>query len=151
MASNKYECNKCKSGFIPILNDKNCRLSSDAGLNSFCEEAINIGTETNPIYSCTKCIYSYFKNVTDYRGASDCYQRSNDLILCQKGYKDETGKIECTKCINNFHLIFSDVYDKNICNENCEYDEFKKMIIVINVMIPNLEVQDVLEKVVVNI
>ena len=71
--------------------------------------------------------------------------------MCQKGYKDETEKIESTKCINNFHLIFSDVYDKNICNENCEYDEFKKMIIVINVMIPNLEVQDVLEKVVVNI
>ena len=102
MASNKYECNKCKSGFIPILNDKNCRSPSNAGLNSFCEEAINNGTETNPIYSCTKCIYSYFTNVTDYRGASDCYQRSNDLILCQKGYKDETGKIECTKCLNNF-------------------------------------------------
>ena len=126
MASNKYECYKCKSEFIPILNDKNCRLPSDAGLNSLCKEAINIGTETNPIYSCINCINSFYTNVTDYRGASDCYQRINDLILCQKAYKDETGNIQCTKCINNFQFIFSNVYNKNICNENCANDEFKK-------------------------
>ena len=125
-ASNKYECTICKPEFIPILNDKNCRLPITAELNPLCREAINIGTETNPIYSCTKCKNYNHVNVTDYRGASNCYERINDLILCEKAYKDESGQIECTKCSNNFQLIFSDTYNKKICDINCASDEFKK-------------------------
>ena len=126
-ALNRYECNICKPEFIPILNDKNCRPPSDAGLNSICREAINIGTEENPIYSCTRCKNQVLHvNVTDYRGASDCYERKNELILCEKGAKDVTGKIECKKCLGNFQLTFSDLYNKSICDENCGTDGFRK-------------------------
>ena len=122
----KYECDVCKPEFIPILNDKNCRTPEIAGLNSICREAINIGTESNPIYTCTSCKSFYNVNVTDHRGVHDCYEGINDLILCQSAIKLENGTIQCTKCLGNFRFIFSELYNKNICNEKCEDDGFKK-------------------------
>ena len=124
--SNKYECNICKPEFIPILNDKNCRPPSMAGLNSICREAINIGTETNPIYSCIKCKNPYHVNITDYRGASNCYEGINELVLCEKGTKDSLGNIQCTKCLGNFQFNFSEIYNKGICSDYCGVDGFKK-------------------------
>ena len=125
-ALNRYECNICKPEFIPILNDKNCRPPSVAGLNSFCREAINIGTEENPIYSCTSCKSGIYVNVTDYRNASDCYERKNELVLCQKATKDESGNLQCIKCLGNFQFTFSEVYNKNICSDYCGVDGFRK-------------------------
>jgi hypothetical protein len=92
-SSHKYECNICKPEFIPILNDKNCRPPSTANLHSDCREAINIGTESDPIYSCTSCKGRYYlhTNVTDHRGAHDCYPSTGELILCEKATKDITG------------------------------------------------------------
>ena len=125
-SSKKYECNICEPEFIPILNDKNCRLPSDADLKSDCREANNIGTENNPIYSCLRCKWFYNVNVTDNIGVSDCYPGNNDLILCQTATKYENGTIQCDKCLGNFRFIYSDLYKKKICNENCEDDGFKK-------------------------
>ena len=127
-SSHKYECNICKPEFIPILNDKNCRPPSTANLHSDCREAINIGTESDPIYSCTSCKGRYYlhTNVTDHRGAHDCYPSTGELILCEKATKNEAGNLNCTKCMGNFKYIFSETYNKMICNENCEPDGFKK-------------------------
>jgi hypothetical protein len=93
--SKVYDCNSCKSGFIPILNEKKCLTPSEANLQSYCLEANNIGTASDPIYSCTRCKnlkpyrdrYIYYPNVDviDYRGAHDCYMREGHLYLCEKG------------------------------------------------------------------
>ena len=128
----KYECNICKPEFIPILNEKRCLPPSTAGLQSLCREANNIGTQSVPIYSCLSCkarhdiYYIYTTNVTDYRGAHDCYERKDDLILCEKATKDQTGKVQCTKCIGNFKMTFNETYKKDICDINCESDSFMK-------------------------
>ena len=122
----KYECNICKPEFIPILNEKKCLPPLNAGLQSFCREANNIGTELEPIYSCLRCKHRNNTNVTDYRGAYDCYERINDLILCKKATRDETGNVQCVKCIGNFIMNFSETYNKEICNINCEPDAFMK-------------------------
>ena len=124
--SGKYECNICKPEFIPILNDKNCRLPETAGLHSICREAINIGTEENPIYSCLSCKSYYHTNVTDRRGSHDCYYSTGELVLCEKATKDINNNLQCTKCFGNFKFINSTDYNKMICNENCEPDAFKK-------------------------
>ncbi|MEE3325448.1 MAG: hypothetical protein VZR33_08955, partial [Methanosphaera sp.] len=124
--SGKYECNICKPEFIPILNDKNCRPPETAGLHSICREAINIGTEENPIYSCLSCKSYYHTNVTDHRGAHDCYYSTGELVLCEKATKDINNNLQCTKCFGNFKFINSTYYNKMICNENCEPDAFKK-------------------------
>jgi len=52
---NKYECLKCKKEFIPLINGKICKSRTVISLSNECLEAINIGTELNPIYSCNKC------------------------------------------------------------------------------------------------
>ena len=122
----KYECNICKPEFIPILNDKSCRLPSTAELNSLCREAINIGNEINPLYSCTSCKWSWVVNVTDYRGKSDCYENYGDLYLCVKAKKDEQGNINCTQCQPNFQMLYSETYNKNICDVHCVPGAFKK-------------------------
>ena len=45
------ECLKCKEEFIPIINDKICRLYDETGLSYYCLEAINIGDESQFIFS----------------------------------------------------------------------------------------------------
>ena len=124
--TSKYECNICKPEFIPILNDKNCRPPSIANLHSDCREAINIGTESAPIYSCTSCKSRFNTNVTDHRGAHDCYQSTGELILCKKATKDEAGNLQCTECVGNFKLDFSSTYNKNVCDITCKADGFMK-------------------------
>ena len=125
----KYECNICKPEFIPILNDKNCRSPTDANLHSDCREANNIGTELSPIYSCLSCkhLLSFGNvNVTDYRGVNDCYESKDDLAFCLTATKDESGKLQCTKCVGNFRFIHSTTYEKDICDPNCDPGYFKK-------------------------
>ena len=124
--TSKYECYTCKPEFIPILNDKNCRLPQIAGLKSDCREANNIGNQSFPIYSCLSCKRKENVNVTDYRGANDCYERINELVYCLKAIKDIEGNLQCIKCIGNFKFIFSEIYNKTICDTNCEFGYFKK-------------------------
>ena len=127
-AKNKYECKICKPEFIPILNEKSCKLPQEANLKSDCREANNIGTESIPIYSCLSCKNVNKKNVDviDYRGAHDCYKMEDELNLCETGTKDEAGDVKCTKCIGNFEFVFSSTYNKNVCDVICQSDSFKK-------------------------
>ena len=126
-ATREYECYICKPEFIPILNEHRCLPPEMADLHSDCREANNIGTKSNPIFSCLSCKnYLLNTNVTDHRGADDCYVSDEELILCQKATKDETGKLQCNKCKGNFEFIFSDTYNRNICNKKCKQNSFNK-------------------------
>ena len=89
--TNTYLCTDCRSSFLFISNEKICKPRSQTGISRHCYSAINKGTESEPLYSCISCSY-YTTNVTDYRGVSDCYDRVNELYLCSKATKDETGK-----------------------------------------------------------
>ena len=76
----------------------------------FVPRANNIGTELSPIYSCLSCkhLLSFGNvNVTDYRGVNDCYESKDDLAFCLTATKDESGKLQCTKCVGNFRFIHS--------------------------------------------
>ena len=100
---NKYECLKCDEGFIPIINDKTCRNASEISLSNNCLEGINIGNESDPIYSCNKCsnenaIISNSKNI------NDCFNRVDSLIYCLKGEVDTEGNNICTECVPLAHL-----------------------------------------------
>ena len=125
--TNIYECLNCKSGFIPILNEKSCKTYQETNLQTNCIEANNIGTKSNPIYSCVKCYNPEYPlvDIIDYRGAHDCYRRINELIFCQSGIKDEIGDLKCTKCIGYFKFIFNNIYNKEVC-ETCLDDSFRK-------------------------
>ena len=126
---NIYECIACKTEFIPILNDKSCKLPNEANLKEYCKEANNIGTEQNPIYSCIECKSLRDINIIriiDFREANDCYKRENELIRCLTGIKYENNTIQCTKCISEFLFTYSEEYNHDICSEKCKNGFFNK-------------------------
>ena len=115
---NKYECLKCKEGFIPIINDKVCRTNDEIKLSSFCLEVINIGNITNPIYSCSKCHDESAKIIDyNYYNITNCFEREDRLAYCLEGIKDRDFNYTCIKCVQNANLT-----ENNICN--CNTDSF---------------------------
>ena len=114
ISDNKYECLKCKEDFIFVVNDKNCRKLSEINLDDFCLELINLGNETNPLYSCSKC-HNEKVRITNKNNISDCYDRTDNLVYCIEGEKDDNSNLNCTKCVQNAHL-------NNKCE--CDYDSF---------------------------
>ena len=119
----KYECNKCSnykiskySGetFIKVINQKKCINTTDFGLYA-CFEAENIGTEQNPIYSCTKCASNHFL-LKNKNNQVTCGYRSGKLSYCQEGKAIEKYKEECTQCSPNSHFNNS-----KICNCDTGY------------------------------
>ena len=134
-----YNCNTCKPGFIPIKGENRCTQPSEINLSSNCIEAENIGTEENPLYSCLFCgnyIYNnqinYIRNnhiveVTNHLGKMDCFYENNETIHCLEATEAENGDIQCIKCIYDYRFIYSEEYQKNICDNRCELDSFLKL------------------------
>ena len=79
-------------------------------MNGYCLEAINLGNETNPLYSCSKC-HNETARITNKNNISDCYNRTENLVYCIEGKINENSIKNCIKCVKNAHL-----------NSNCECD-----------------------------
>ena len=117
--NNKYECLKCDEDFIPIINDKICRKTSDINLSNYCLEGINIGNKSNPIYSCNKC-NNETALITDLNNISNCFERNGNLVYCLKGkINNENNKI-CTECVSLANL--NTINESQICK--CNSDSF---------------------------
>ena len=114
--TNKYECSSCKSGFIPVYNEKSCKIPSDINLSPNCYRAEKIGNN----YSCLSCSTTI---ITDHLGFKNCYDRNNELIRCLEGTKDENGKLQCTLCLSNFQFIENNNHQK-ICDDKCDSESF---------------------------
>ena len=108
---------KCKSSYIYITDEKICKNDFNSGLSSNCFEAINIGTQLAPAYSCTKCSGDtvFF---TNSNGISNCVYRASNLAYCTEGKEDEnTGNAICIKCVPSAHLN-----EESFCE--CDHDSF---------------------------
>ena len=116
---NKYEYLKCIEDFIPIINDKTCRKTKEINLSNNCLEGINIGNESDPIYSCNKCD-NKSALITNLNNISDCFERSNNLVYCSKGKIDDKDNKICTECLSLAHLNKSN--ETQICK--CDSDSF---------------------------
>jgi hypothetical protein len=112
-----YECLKCKKGFLPLINDKTCKPRSLLSLSDYCLEAINIGDESNPIYSCNQCNNETVL-LTGLNGISDCAERSGNLAYCLKAKEEDNGNNICTECVSLAHLT----EENSECQ--CDYDSF---------------------------
>ena len=110
-----YECNSCKNDFIVVRNKKVCRKPEQINLYN-CYEAEDIGDDQNPKYSCINCHYNSAR-ITDTQNITQCYSRSNELVFCYKGVKDENNKLQCKECVDNSHIN-----NNNICE--CNSDSF---------------------------
>ena len=65
-------------------------------------------------------------SIVDYNGAKDCYKREGELVRCLRGTKYENNTLQCTQCISDFKFKFSEEYNHDICDEECEEDSFNK-------------------------
>ena len=118
IGNNKNECLKCVNNFIPLINDKTCINPSNNNLSNKCLEAINIGNDSNVIYSCNKCNDSFL--ITNINNRSNCFERNENLSYCEKGKITESGDIICTECVSFAHL--KQLNQISICE--CDYDSF---------------------------
>ena len=94
-----------------------------------CQEAINLGTEDNPLYSCTKCYINITKietlpdpvRITERSSnASYCINPINhkELDNCtEANYRIKNGKGEynCTKCNKNYILTYNKYSETYYC------------------------------------
>ncbi len=94
-----------------------------------CQEAINLGTEDNPLYSCTKCYINITKNETSPEpvriterssNASYCVNpiKHEELKYCtEANYRIKNGKGEynCTECSKNYILTYNKYSETYYC------------------------------------
>ena len=122
----KYEnginkCTDCRNDYIHIDNDYACKLPSEANLNIGCRNATRLA---NREYTCNKCRSENYTMMTRYNNTNDCYPAENELVYCEYGYEDENKNLSCTKCLYNYRFIWSEEYQKDICDNQCESDHF---------------------------
>ena len=115
----KYECSECRNDFSQIINDNTCRKLTEIKLSNNCLEVLNIGNETNPIYSCNKC-NNETALITNINNINDCYERSDYLSYCLKGSIDINDNILCDECVS--FALLKNSNEKRICE--CNYDSF---------------------------
>ena len=155
--NDKYICSKCKFKYTLITknNNKECiyaRSLYDVNINSQsisniyiynryskylpCQEAENLGTEENPLYSCLKC-YEFLNSnnnalplkVTeinskvsfclnsDYKGFNNKTNLANCLEATLQ-IKNGEEIFTCSKCTKASNLTFDSTYQRFICNES---------------------------------
>ena len=121
-----YLCDICKNAFIPILNEKSCKLPEDINLSSDCLTANKVNNERLSFYSCLSCKSTSNVKVTNHLGKMDCLKPINELVYCREATEDENGNRQCIKCQSDFQFIFSEQYNKMICDNKCDIYSFFK-------------------------
>ena len=126
--NNSYICVECQEGFS-LDNETNiCKQEIKVEKeiqNCFLE---NIGTDSNPIYSCIEC-YSY-KDIliTAENGAKYCIKPINELDNCIEADADTTyisSIFNCTSCPINYIPYYSRFFERKIC-QNIYQDIIKE-------------------------
>ena len=106
-----------------------------------CQEAVNLGTEEKPFYSCLKCyetfiyekayIYTnyYTRIINPRNNASFCIYQKEELENCTEALnitKDRIEKYDCLKCCDENKLVYD--YDTNV--HYCQYKNTAKKCMV---------------------
>ena len=139
--NNELYCSRCKKEYFLLKNNDNDKgnCHDSYGIIEYldypfypCQEGINIGTEENPKYSCTKC-YQIFEFTRAYKSLSSftrilnqndetgvcIYQEWFDLENCTEAINKTTEDKEifdCQKCIEDNQLV---TIDNDI--KSCQY------------------------------
>ena len=97
---------------------------------SHCVEVINLGTNDNPLYSCSKCYSSYYLYTEEKTNISYCiyyynvdnYEETNCI---EKKIKimDKGMKFTCIKCQNSNILVYHEIDKVNYCNHTNDLED----------------------------
>ena len=132
--TNSYKCSKCINYYYILDNNhNNCKsIFDDNNIDEemFVCEIENIGTESNPIYSCKKCLYDDYVLVSTKNGQKFCLEEE-ELEKCTEAYLDTKyvkNNYSCSNCIKYFLPYNSDYYEKKICQNIYEDINIEKEI-----------------------
>ena len=117
----RNKCTQCRNDYIFIINDYACKLPSEINLNVTCFEAKRLD---NGQYSCVKCRNNNYALINRFNSTTDCYPAENELANCVIGYEDEYQNLTCTTCLYKYRFIWSEDYQKNVCDDKCDSNSF---------------------------
>ena len=97
---------------------------------SHCVEVINLGTKDKPLYSCTKCYYSYYLVTEERTNISYCIYYYNvdnyeDMNNCnEKKIKiwDKGIKYTCSQCEKDYIRIYHEIDKVYYCKNTTQAD-----------------------------
>ena len=115
------KCTQCRNNYTYIINDFVCKIPSEINLNEACVRATRLG---NGEYDCNNCRNINYTMITRYNSTNDCYLSEKEIVNCRKGYEDENLNLTCTNCLYDYRFIWSEVYQKDICDDKCGDDSF---------------------------
>lgn len=117
-----YTCISCVEGYSLDNETNTCKQSIKVKMNlrpGFDNCYVrNIGTYSNPIYSCISCYYSNYILATSDTGANFCVPKEGELKGCKRAYVNTTylnNVYNCTSCIEEYIPYYNIFFDKIIC------------------------------------
>ena len=118
----KYECTECMSGYSLDNKTKICLQNINLIMNEHpgleCDVE-NVGTDSEPIYSCKRCYESYYILATTESKAKICVNGNYyNIYICDDVYVDTNyikNNYYCLNCSYNGILYDSKYYNKKIC------------------------------------
>ena len=118
-----FNLNKAESNYVELLKFEKDDFIYNKYINFYpCQEAENLGTKENPLYSCIKCYENPDITNANYINPVKIYDKNSKLNYCLnpkeidelKNCKEATylikngkGEYSCTECIKNYVLIFN--------------------------------------------
>ena len=123
-----FQCYQCYGGCYLDAEKKICLINyDDEDINNIYCYHENIGTDSNPIYSCLSCYDDYATLVQYDNGIKRCIYNDKNLDNCINVSVVSTYYINniynCTSCGLNHISYFSKYYQRNMC-----HNVFEKII-----------------------
>ena len=121
-SNDTYICLSCIEGYSLDNETNTCKQSIQVSMNlrpGFDNCYVrNIGTYSNPIYSCTYCFDSNYVLATSESGANFCVPKEGELEGCTRAYVNTTylnNVYNCTSCKTSYIPYYNIFFDKIIC------------------------------------
>ena len=128
-----YECTECIKDYSLDDDTKTCKQSIKVSMNlrpGFDNCFVtNIGTYSNPIYSCYRCYNYNDLLVTSDTGAKFCAKKYGELSGCTEVYADTTylnNVYNCTNCNLGYISYYNIFFEKIICQDIYREPDKKK-------------------------
>ena len=125
--SNIYKCKSCEYDYI-LDNKTNTCINNNRYLEDNYNCIIeNIGTNTNPIYSCSKCYKNSYLLISSENNIKFCIYPEEEIQYCKEVNANTTyinSIYNCTSCSVNHIPYDSKFFERRICQNI--FDEIKK-------------------------
>ena len=112
--TNTYKCSKCYSSYVLDTESNSCKYIEGYSCNTE-----NVGTNSNPIYSCKSCYNDeYYSLITIENNVKLCIYKEEEIKYCTEANADTSyvnTVYNCTNCSLNFLPYYSKFFGRKIC------------------------------------